>query len=339
MLDLLLLLALAVAVGIDLPLVLLLPSLLALLPGAGVLPSEWLPLATPGPALLGLILYLAGWGVRRIPGLRALHEGLVALAALPAAALLVLLFGPPTASLPPLLLMVLAAGVAGILQAGRLGSRLLDRVLPDRPRIPAPLAREAIEDGTVLVLMAGAMVLPHLAGPAAALLLAGFLWGGRPALRASRFLPILAAGILRHLTHPGSGWRGPSGLPRWVLPAESADGEASPRTRGSTDASAPPSGLRGTRAALVGPAPVGVFRSGWLVWDGASPLFVYRTLARTWEVELGPAGESPTREAPPAWGRQVPVDLGEGPGWLLLPLDGPPNVEDRIREAGTRSGF
>ncbi len=337
--ELLLLLALAVAVGIDLPLVLLLPSLLALLPGAAALPPEWLPLASPGPALLGGILYLTGWGVRRIPGLRTLFEGLIALAALPAAALLVLMFGSGTGALSPHLLALPAAGVAALLQAGRLGSRLLDGILPQRPLAPDPLIRDALEDGTVLLLLTGVVFVPHLAGPAAGLLLLGFVGRGGPALRGSRFLPILAGGIFRHLTRPASGWREPGELPRWVLPGSPPAEGSSPGSEATSAASSLPSGLRGTRAALAGPARVGVFRPGWLIWDGMSSLFVYRTLARTWEVELGPLTGPPSGEGHPVWARQVPVELGEDPGLLLLPLDGPPNVEDRIRGAGTSRGF
>jgi hypothetical protein len=330
--ELLFLLALAVVVGVDLPLVLLLPAVLslgtALVPGLGPLPSEWLPLASPAPALLGGCLYLAGWAIRRAPGINWIWEALLAAAAIPSAFLLVLMLRPAEPSLPLALPGFLAMGVAASLQGGRLGARLLDRLLPDRPRTPSSLLRDVGEDLAVLVLLLLLLLAPAVAGPAALVGLLAFAWLGRPSLRAARFLPSLARGTFRHLTRPGSGWMEEGELPRWVVP------RATQASRGEAAAgSAPPiqtSGLRGTRAALAGPREIGLFRTGWLIWDGGGILFVYRTLTRSWEVELAPPQTPAPFGSPPPWGKVIRVDPGQGDGVLLLPLDGPENVEDRI---------
>jgi hypothetical protein len=333
--ELLLLLALAVAVGIDLPLVLLLPVVLslgaALVPGLGPLPAEWLPLASPAPALLGGILYLGGWTVRRAPGLNWVWEGLLAGAAVPSAFFLVLMFRPAEPALPLAIPGLLAMVVTASLQGGRLGARLLDRILPDRPHAPSSLLRDAGEDLAVLALLTLLLLAPSVAGPSALLGLLAFAWMGRPSLRAARFLPSLTRGIFGHLTRPGSGWLEEGDLPRWVAPRAT-------RTSGGGEGAgpappAPTSGLRGTRAALAGPREIGLFRTGWLIWDGGGTLFVYRTLTRSWEVELAPLAppHTPSRFGrPPPWGKVIGVDPGQGDGVLLLPLDGPENVEDRI---------
>lgn len=324
------LLALAVAVGIDLPLVLLLPAVLSLVPGLGPLPTDWLPLASPAPALLGAILYLAGWSIRRAPGLHWIWEGFHAVAAIPSAVFLVVMFCPTEPSLRLVALGLLFPMVAGVLQSGRLGARLLDRVSSDRPRIPTPLLREAVEDAAVLLLLSLLLLSPPVAGATAAMILLAFAWLGSPSLRAARFLPSLARGIFRHLTQPRSGWAEDRDLPRWLVPARPP-----PLRRGDEDgetvSEAMPSGLRGTRAALVGPKDIGLFRAGWLLWNGDGTLFIYRTLTRIWEVELTQTETSVLFESPPPWGRVIPVDIGQGFGVLLLPLDGPGNVEDRIR--------
>ena len=329
--EILLLLGLAVAVGMDLPLVLLLPAVLSLvtglIPGLPPLPPEWLPLASPAPALLGGSLYLAGWAVRRAPGLTGVWEGLLAAAAIPSAFLLVLMFRPADPVLPLAVSGVLAMVVAGSLQGGRLGARLLDRLLPDRPRVPSSLLREVGEDLAVLALLLLLLLAPAVAGAAALAGLLAFAWMGRPSLRAARFFPTLARGIFRHLTRPGSGWMEQRDLPRWVAPSATGTtgegGEPAPLAQS-------PTGLRGTRAALAGPPEVGLFRTGWLIWNGGETLFVYRTPTRSWEVELAPPRTPSPLGTELPWGKVIPVDPGQGDGVLLLPLDGPENVEDRI---------
>lgn len=324
------LLALAVAVGIDLPLVLLLPVLLSLVPGLGPLPTEWLPLASPAPALLGAFLFLVGWSIRRAPGLHWIWEGFHAVAAIPSAGFLVLMFHPTEPSLRLVALGLLFPVVAALLQGGRLGARLLDRVHPNRPHTPTALVREVVEDATVLLLLFLLLLSPPLAGAAAAMVLLAFAWLGGPALRAARFLPSLARGIFRHLTQPRSGWTEDRDLPRWLVPG-------SPRLvrhggeEEETGSEAMPSGLRGTRAALAGPRDTGLFRAGWLLWDGDGTLFIYRTLTRTWEVELKQPETPVLPETLLPWGRVISVEIGQGFGVLLVPLDGPGNVEDRIR--------
>jgi hypothetical protein len=327
--DTLLLVALAVAVGIDLPLVLLLPALLSLLPGTGPLPQEWLGLASPGPAILGGVLYLAAWGATRAPGPRWMWEGLHALAAVPAAALLVYMFRPTDPWIPLVAFLALAALVAGYLQAGRLGARLLDRILPRRPRTPGPLLREAGEDLLVLALLLLLLFAPFVAGPVSVAGLAAFVAFGRPSLRAACFLPALIRGIFRHLTHPGGGWTPIEELPGWILAGEPRRPDSG---RGTPGAARPRVDSRalGARAALAGSHELGIFRRGWLLRDGGRTRFVYRTVARSWEVELASATDTISSPDSPPWGNLVPVDPGRGSGVVLLPLDGPPDAGDHL---------
>jgi hypothetical protein len=240
----------------------------------------------------------------------------------------VLMFHPPDPALPLPLLSVLAGLTVLILHGGRLGARILDRIGPRRPRAPGPLLRDWVEDLVVLVLLLVFLLIPRVAGPSAAVGLAAFAVTGRPALRAARFIPTMALGIFRHLTRPGNGWREGSSLPGWVLAGERRLPGAGGRADGAGPTVVVPV-LQGARAALVVPGAVGHFRQGWVLRRGEETLFVYRTVARSWEVELSRPvdAEAP---GPPPWGRIIPVDPGTGSGVLLLPLDGPGDVGDRL---------
>ncbi len=274
--------ALAVAAALHLPAALLLPWLDALLL-SGDAPSDARlgGLATPGPALLGALLW--GWKATAGRHARVFHPIDLVLGAAAVVVVLLLplsLLQQADASTGPLLGGLLGAGLAAWVAAARLGVALLPR---DRPPVPrdgaaertggpsragatAPFALSAI----LVVLAAHAPASAGIAGAALALAFVVRGRGGPAVLGAhARF----AAHALRSRKEAGASPDGDT-PPRWVLEAV-----------GEADSPTPPAAVPGILATRLR----GAARIGWLVLLPGGPAFVHRSLARTWETRLSGA--------------------------------------------------
>jgi hypothetical protein len=289
--------ALAVAAALHLPAMLVIPWLEALALSRGASAGAQLGnLASPGPALLGILL----WGWKAVAGRRARGPGLPDLV-LGAIGVMVALLLPlsllpgPDGALMPLLVGVLAAGLCAWLLAVRMGSRLLRPVGPeDRPdpQDPKDPQNSPGEFGSgrrggwtpagplVPIVGSGLLVLfavhaPTAAGVLASLIAAGIVLRGRrgPAVFAAHFrfgASALAGGSASGV--PDRSER----IPGWVRDAAGAE-----------PGSPPPTAVAGL---LVGKSRGGP-RSGWLVLLPGGPVFVHRSLTRTWETRLSHASE------------------------------------------------
>jgi len=263
---------LAVAVGLDLYLALLVLVLLTHLSGISAPVGQLGTLSGPWIGGLATILYLVGWAMRRGRRRMLAWETFHVPVKMAAAGLLVLLLLPDRSGLGLWIPVLASACVAGGVQTLRLG---WDTILAhDTSRDRKGAFRAVGEDALVIALISlGLAVNPLLGGMAALIVLLAVGAFGGPALRAARFTPHLFRGMIRHALGI-SELRPIDRLPGWIRRTVEA--------RTGTSAT----GIRGTRAALLGLPDGGIFRSGWFVQCPEGPVFMYRTLGNVWEVNL-----------------------------------------------------
>lgn len=301
------LLPLAVAAGLDLPLTLL------LLGSALSLGFETAPPGDLGDLAVAPVLIMAAgfwvlevWAERK--WLSALGWNLAQGIVRPlAAALLALLLLPDSGLTWRVTAALVAAAIALWTQAARSGWRLL-LDLADMRR-PSRIVVSAAEDATTLALVALLLDAPMAAGSLAALtILLGVAWA-RPSVRAFAFGFRLLWGGTWGVLAPRR-WRDPDHFPRWVARAV------------SEDAFVPGGGLRGTPAGVLAHPDLDVFRGGWVVVRGGSPLFLYRRGGSTRSVDLGVGRTSAVLRR--AIHNRVEVTDPEGRTFALyFPWDGP----------------
>jgi hypothetical protein len=81
-------------------------------------------------------------------------------------------------------------------------------------------------------------------------------------------------------------------------------------------------GLRGSPAGAVNLPGVGLFRRGWVVVRGGSPVFLYRWRSAAHALDLAPGRTAAVTSAP--LHNRVDLGAGDGPSRaLLFSLDGP----------------
>lgn len=169
------------------------------------------------------------------------------------------------------------------------------------------------EDVGVLALLSLLLDAPAAALGLAAFLMAAAAVGGHSAASAFAFALRSLWDSPRALVDTGR-WQGPEHFPRWV--------------RGSLadPAFAPGGGLRGSRAGAVHLPGLGLFRQGWVVTRGGSPLFLHRGRRRSGSVDLGAASPLGVTAVP----LHTRVDLGYDEGRVGAVYFGPggPRSED-----------
>jgi hypothetical protein len=210
----------------------------------------------------------------------------------------------------------LASRVAGAVAAGALtlaahvtrsGWGLLLALLPGPGRIRF-LVSVAEDVGTLALLSL------LLDAPVAAIALAMFasllaLTSGRSAAGAFGFALHILRDTARSLLVDRR-WHGPERFPRWI------------RRALADPALAPGGGLRGSPAAAVNLPGLGLFRTGWVIVRGGSPLFLCRGRLRARAVDLG-AGPV-LRVTPSSFHTRVDLESRDGrPYAVYFGLDGP----------------
>lgn len=204
-----------------------------------------------------------------------------------------------------------AALVAGALTLGvhvtRSGWGLLLTLIPSHRRVRFLVS--VAEDVGVLALLSLLLDAPWAASGLALFVLALGLRQGRAPRSAFAF----ALGLLRDAAGtllPDRRWHGPDRFPRWI------------RRALEDPTQAPPGGLRGSPAAALNLPGPDLFRRGWVVVRGGSPLFLYRRRRRTHTVDL--AGAEPLGVTPATL--HTRLELGGANGTtstLCFGLDGP----------------
>jgi hypothetical protein len=303
--ELFLVFALSAAAGLHLPLLLLVPAVIALLPRELAMAPEMAHLASLAAGVLGAVLVLVGLGLRPIPGVREAWDGFLALASVAAAAALALVLLEGHGWGLVVATVLLCGGLAALFNFARLGARLLDVVVPSRRFGYPARTRTWLEAGAAGTLAVLSAFLPSVGALVALVATVALFVYGRAALRAGAFLPILGAGVLRHL-FGSSGWRSRSELPAWI-----------PSVGTSL-------GCRGARAALAGAPPHEGFRSGWLLVEDGDPSFVYRTTFRIWEMSM--ADLEPRDADSRAWAHLLTLGADGEVQTLIFTRDGPDPV-------------
>ena len=266
------LLPLALAAGLDLPLTLLLLGSALWLGFQSAPPGELGDLAVALVLGMAALLWLLELWAERRP-LSALGWNLAQGLVRPLAGALLALLLIPDAGL---LWRVGGAVVAALLtlwtQAARAGWRLL-LDLAEAKR-PSRILVTAAEDAAALAMVALLLDVPFAASSVAAVTIAlGAAWA-RPAVRAYAFGARLVWGATCGMLAPRR-WREPERFPRWLTKAL------------SDDALLPGGGLRGAPAGALAHPELDVFRGGWVVIRGGSPLFLYRRSRRSRSLDLG----------------------------------------------------
>jgi hypothetical protein len=168
----------------------------------------------------------------------------------------------------------------------------------------------AAEDVVVLALLSLLLDAPIAAIAVATIFVAAGVLGGRSASDAFGFALRVLWDRSRAFLAEGR-WHGPERFPAWINKALEDPNLA------------PAGGLRGSPAGAVNLPGLGIFRRGWVVVRGGSPIFVYRSrklMARA--IDLGIA--APTSVTASAL--HTRVELGESHGQpiaLYFSLDGP----------------
>ena len=210
----------------------------------------------------------------------------------------------------------LASRVAGAVAAGALtlavhvtrsGWGLLLALIPARDGVR--LLVSVAEDAGVLAILSLSLDAPVAAVALALFAVGAGAVGGRSAAVAFAFaLGLLWDSGKALLREPR--WQGPERFPAWV------------RRALDDPLLAPGGGLRGSPAGAFNLPGIGLFRRGWVVVRGGSPLFLYRRRRRTQAFDLGeltPLGVTPS-------GIHTRIEMGarEGaPLALYFGLSGP----------------
>jgi hypothetical protein len=187
--------------------------------------------------------------------------------------------------------------------------------VPFRTRVLVTVA----EDAAVLALLSLLLDAPPAAVALSALvMLAGLRWGFSASSAFSFSLRLLWDSARALLSHRR--WRGPERFPGWI------------RRALDDPALASEGGLRGSPAGAVNLPGVGLFRRGWVVVRGGSPVFLYRWRSAAHAMDLA-SGRAVAVTSAPLHNR---VDLGPTDGRALalyFSLDGP-ELEDLRSQFG-----
>jgi len=273
-LQILVILPLSLAAGMDLYLTLLFLGTAAGLGWDTPAPGALKDLEVPAVLAVAALLYLVERWMERWP-LRSLIWNAAHTVVRPVAGALLAYMA--LAAQPEFSRIAGAAAAAALVLAvhvTRSGWELLLAFMPARERVR--LLVSILEDvGTLAILSL------FLDAPAAAVALAAFLaiaglaWGRSAAGAfdfALRLLFDAALALLRERR-----WYGPERFPRWIRKALRDPGLA------------PGGGLRGSPAGALNLPGLGLFRVGWVIVRGGSPLFLYRRGGRTHALDLAMA--------------------------------------------------
>jgi hypothetical protein len=306
-LQLLAILPLSLAAGVDLYLTLLFLGLAGRLGWEEAAPGELGDLVVPGVLAAAALLYLVEHWMERAP-VRSLFWNAAHTVVRPMAGVFLALMA--LADFP------LASRIAGAVAAGSLtlaahvtrsGWGLLLAVLPGLARVRF-LVSVAEDVGTLALLSL------LLDAPAASIGLAGFaallaLTSGRSASGAFGFALRLLRDTARSLLADRR-WHGPERFPGWI------------RRTLAEPSFAPGGGLRGSPAAAMNLPGLGLFRTGWVIVRGGSPLFLYRGRFRPHAIDLG-SGPA-LRVTPSPFHTRVDLAVRDGRrAALYFGLDGP----------------
>jgi hypothetical protein len=272
-------------------------------------PGELAGVAVPGVLAAAAVFYLVERWMERRPA-RSLFWNAAHTIVRPVAGVLLALMALhdlPAAS------KLAGAAAAGAVTLGahvtRSGWGVLLTLVPGISRVRVLVS--VAEDVGVLALLS-----LLLDAPGAAIALAGFvglvgLVSGRSATAAFTFALGLLADTGRSLLD-GRQWKGPEHFPRWIR-------------RALADPSVAPGGaLRGSPAAAVNVPGLGLFRGGWVIVRGGSPLFLTRGMLRPHVLDLGAAHA----ERVSAYPLHTRVDLRTGERAALYFGFGGPDPED-----------
>ena len=301
------LLPLSIGAGVDLYLTLLFLGIATRLGWETPPPGALGDLGAPMVVLAALLLYvLELWAERRaLPSLlwNAVHTVVRPLAGA-LLALLALTGLPPGARFAA---AVAAGALALAAHVTRSGWGLLLGLIQATPRVR--LLVSLAEDVGVLALLSLLLDVPLAAAGLALFAVAVGVSGGRSSAGAFAFALALVWNAAWAVIREGR-WHGPERFPRWIR-------------RALDDPSlAPGGGLRGSPAGAVELEGLGLFRAGWVVVRGGSPLFLYRDRRRTRAVDLGSA--RPVGVTPSALHTRVELaGAGGRPCALYFSLEGP----------------
>lgn len=209
----------------------------------------------------------------------------------------------------PAEMRIAGAALAGItalmVHTSKAGLRV---ALNARPRPAFTFSISLLEDVLAAAFALAALMRPSVALAGAVLLLGVLVVFARALGRAA--LLGLRAAIARLRGFFGTpGWRAANRLPARLRPLVQGD-----------EVGGPPS--RATRAAVLGVAPAGAYRNGWLLFDRGRVAFLYRTLLRPRRVELPAAHGGQIR--PGLLTDIVEIEAENMRFTLFLLKDGPP---------------
>jgi hypothetical protein len=309
--QLLALLSLSLAAGVDLYLTLLFLGTAARLGWETPPPGALGDLAVPAVLGAAAFVYVLEWWMERSAFWSASWNAAHTIIRPMGGALLAWM---ALADLPPTTRwsgVFAAAALTLATHVTRSGWGLLMALMPVPARIR--LLVSVAEDVGVLALLS--LLLDSsaaAAGLAAFAIVAGLRWGGSASSAFSFSIRLLwdsAQGLLRHRR-----WRPPERFPGWI------------RKTLEDPALAPGGGLRGSPAGAVNLPGIGLFRRGWVVVRGGSPLFLYRWRRQPHTLDLG---NGQVVAVTPAT-LHTRLDLGDERGRrfaLYFSLDGP-DAED-----------
>jgi hypothetical protein len=315
-LQLITLLPLSIAAGVDLYLTLLLlgfATRLGFPPPPGDLPDLGVPAVLGMAALLyalerwveGYTLGAVFWDAAHTV-IRPLAGALLALMAL--------------AELPEPTRLVGAFAAAALTLAThvtRSGWGLLLTLIPARGR--TRLLVVIAEDVGVLALLYLMIVAPDVAVILSGfVILAGLRWGASPSSAFNFSLRLLWDSFRALLRHRR--WRGPERFPGWLRRTLDEPAEATGAT------------LRGSPAGVLNLPGIGLFRRGWVVILGGSPVFLYRW--RTGAQALDLAADRPLSVTPAALHNRVDMAHPDGRKFALYFSQDGPEPEDLRSQFG-----
>ena len=305
-LQLITLLPLSIAAGVDLYLTLLFLGFAPRL-GWAAPPGELFDLSVPAVMGMAALFYAFERAIEAHP-LGAIFWNAAHTIIRPLAAALLALMALPDLADPVRWAGAFAAATLTLAtHVTRSGWRLLLTLMPARARTRVLVT--VAEDAGVLALLSLLMD-----APTAAVILAGFVilaglrWGFSASSAFNFSLRLLwdsSRALLRHRR-----WRGPERFPGWL------------RRTLEDPSLAPAGGLRGSPAGAVNLPGVGLFRRGWVVILGGSPVFLYRW--RTGAQAMDLATDRAMAVTPASLHNRV--DLGHPDGRrfaLYFSLDGP----------------